>query len=69
MRHRAAVLSEYGLLVALIAVVAVAGVTIFGNTVASFFACLPFQLGLDPKYKGQTSATVTVGTASVTCTR
>lgn len=74
MRYRAAVLSEYGLLVALIAVVAVAGVTVFGGFVGNFFACLPGQLGLDKNVKSdQSTWSVKVGTGSsaqtVTCSR
>jgi Flp pilus assembly pilin Flp len=46
MRHRAAVLSEYGLLVALIAIAAVGTIGIFGETISNFFKCLPLQLSL-----------------------
>lgn len=37
MRHRAAVLSEYGLVVALVAVVAIGVLTAFGNTIIEIF--------------------------------
>jgi len=37
MRHRAAVLSEYGLVVALVAVVAIGVLTTFGETIVSIF--------------------------------
>lgn len=37
MRHRAAVLSEYGLVVALVAVVAIGVLTTFGKTIVSIF--------------------------------
>ena len=37
MRHRAAVLSEYGLVVALVAVAAIAILTTFGETIIEIF--------------------------------
>ncbi len=37
MRHRAAVLSEYGLVVALVAVVAIGVLTTFGETIVNIF--------------------------------
>ena len=39
-------LAEYGLLVALIAIVAVVGVTLFGNQVLAFFNGLGARLGI-----------------------
>lgn len=39
-------LAEYGLLIALIAVIAVAGVTIFGADISAFLTGLSAQLGM-----------------------
>jgi Flp pilus assembly pilin Flp len=44
MRHRAAVLSEYGLVVALVAVVAIGILTTFGTTIVEIFETFIEQL-------------------------
>ncbi|MFM8305043.1 MAG: Flp family type IVb pilin [Actinomycetota bacterium] len=43
--ERGAGIAEYALLVALIAVVALGGIQLFGNGVSDFFGGLPAQLG------------------------
>jgi Flp pilus assembly pilin Flp len=45
MRHRAAVLSEYGLVVALVAVAAIGILTLFGETIIEIFQSFIDELG------------------------
>ena len=45
-REEGQTMAEYGMLVALIAVLAITGVTFFGNALGGFFNGLPGQLGL-----------------------